>query len=134
MAVPEVDSVPAVGVIRVQSPGFQCGIATQRQGWPERCFRLSRLAIVVHKRATVGNNVVISPNVTIGGLSAHFDVPIIGNDVVIGAGARILGPVKIGDGARIGANAVVLDDVPAGGVAVGIPARVVRINPREERG
>jgi serine O-acetyltransferase len=52
-------------------------------------------------------------------------VPLIGNDVYIGAGAKILGPVTIGDGAIIGANAVVIDDVPAGATAVGVPARIV---------
>lgn len=87
-------------------------------------FGYSGLAIVIHKRARIGNDVVISPNVTIGGRSGHQDVPVIGDAV-----ARILGPVKIGNEARIGANAVVSADVPAGGVAVGIPARVVRINP-----
>lgn len=91
-------------------------------------FGYSGLAIVVHKRAKIGDRVIIGPNVTIGGRSGLRPVPVIGNDVVIGAGARILGPVKIGNGARIGANAVVLTDVPAGGVAVGIPARTVRID------
>ena len=51
--------------------------------------------------------------------------PIIGDDVFIGAGAKILGAVTIGDGARIGANAVVVCDVPAGATAVGVPARIV---------
>jgi serine O-acetyltransferase len=57
---------------------------------------------------------------------------VIGNDVVIGCGARVLGPVRIGDGAFIGANAVVLDDVPAGATATGIPA-VVRHTTDSER-
>ena len=91
-------------------------------------FGYSGLAIVVHKRAKIGNRVIVGPNVTIGGRSGLQQVPVIGDDVVIGAGARILGPVNIGNGARIGANAVVLSDVPAGGVAVGIPARTVRID------
>lgn len=52
--------------------------------------------------------------------------PTIGSHVLIGCGAKLIGPITIGDGARIGANAVVLNDVPAGATAVGIPASVVR--------
>jgi len=89
-------------------------------------FGYSGLAIVIHKRATIGSNVTIGPNVTIGGRSGIQRVPVIEDDVWIGAGARILGPVVIGKGAQIGANAVVLHDVPAGAIAVGIPARVVK--------
>jgi serine O-acetyltransferase len=90
-------------------------------------FGYSGLAIVVHKRAKIGDRVIVGPNVTIGGRSDHQRVPVIGNDVIIGAGARIIGPVKVGNGARIGANAVVLKDVPAGGVAVGVPAKTIRL-------
>ena len=88
-------------------------------------FGYSGLAIVVHRRARIGNNVTISPNVTIGGRSGLYPVPVIQDDVVIGAGARILGPVTIGVGAHIGANAVVLCDVPPGATAVGVPARII---------
>lgn len=88
-------------------------------------FGYSGLAIVVHKRARIGNNVIVGPNVTIGGRSGLIPVPVIEDDVSIGAGARILGPVTIGRGAQIGANAVVLQDVPAGATAVGIPARII---------
>ena len=63
--------------------------------------------------------------VTIG--AERRESPVLGNDVFIGAGAKIIGSVTIGDGARIGANAVVVRDVPAHATAVGIPARVVRI-------
>ncbi len=74
----------------------------------------------------IGRNVTIVSNVTIGMRHQAFDFPVIGNDVFIGAGARILGGVTIGDGASIGANAVVLTDVPPGATAVGIPAKIVK--------
>lgn len=85
----------------------------------------------------IGRNVTLVSNVTIG-MRNRPEFPIIGDDVYIGAGARILGPVTIGDGAVIGANAVVLSDVPAGATAVGVPARIIvrdrdRGTPAEER-
>lgn len=52
--------------------------------------------------------------------------PIIGCDVLVGCGAKLIGPITVGDGARIGANAVVLDDVPAGATVAGVPAKVVK--------
>ena len=72
----------------------------------------------------IGRNCSIIASVTLGLRNEHA-FPSIGDDVFIGAGARVLGSVVIGDGARIGANAVVIHDVPAGATAVGIPARVV---------
>ena len=81
------------------------------------------LGTVVGGDARVGARVRIMGNVTIG-TAKDNGYPRIGNDVNIGAGARILGPVHIGDGAVIGANAVVLTDVPAGALAVGVPATV----------
>jgi len=88
------------------------------------------LGIVIHRRAVIGDNVNVGARVTIGGRSGYQQVPVIEDNVVIGTGACILGPVRIGRNAQIGANAVVLCDVPENGVAVGIPARVVRIGPR----
>lgn len=76
--------------------------------------------------SVIGKNVMISPCVTIGGRSNIYDVPIIEDDVFIGVGAKILGNVTIGKGATVGANAVVLDSVPPGSVAVGVPARVIK--------
>jgi serine O-acetyltransferase len=87
-------------------------------------FGYSGLGIVVHARALIGDRVKIGQNVTIGGRNGFFDVPVIEDDVVIGAGACVLGPIRIGRGARIGANAVVLKDVPPGAIAVGVPAKV----------
>jgi serine O-acetyltransferase len=84
------------------------------------------LSVVIHARSVIGENCMVGPFVVIGGRSGHHDVPVIGDDVFIGAGAKILGPITIGDGAVIGANAVVIHDVPARAVAAGIPARIVR--------
>jgi serine O-acetyltransferase len=74
--------------------------------------------------AKIGKNCSIVHNVTIG-LRNEWDFPVIGDQVFIGAGARVLGGIVIGDGAKIGANAVVIEDVPAGATVVGVPARVV---------
>lgn len=91
------------------------------------------LGIVIHARAVIGDRVHISPNVTIGGRSGKRDVPVVGDDVQIGAGAKVLGPVIIGNGAKIGANAVVLIDVPERATAVGVPASIVKRVDRGQR-
>ena len=83
------------------------------------------LGIVIHRRAVIGNNVIVSPGVVIGGRAEFVEVPIIEDDVLIGAGAKILGPVRVGKGAQIGANAVVVNDVPPNVTVVGIPAKIV---------
>lgn len=84
-------------------------------------------AIVIHGRAKIGDDCIIRQGVTIGNKSLEhpLDAPVIGNRVNIGAGAKILGRVEIGDDAVIGANAVVIKDVPAGAIAVGVPARII---------
>lgn len=88
--------------------------------------------IVIHPDAVLGPNCLIFNQVTIGIGKAGPDgrhTPIIGGHVDIAAGARIVGGIRIGNHAVIGLNAVVISDVPDGGVAVGVPARVVRIAP-----
>lgn len=79
--------------------------------------------VVIHPRATIGVNCIFQQGVTIG--YAKGGVPTIGNGVELGAGAKVIGGVTVGDCAVIGANAVVTRDVPANCVAVGIPARVI---------
>lgn len=83
--------------------------------------------IMAHR---IGRNVTLVSNVTIG-MRNEPVFPTIGDDVFIGAGARILGGVAIGSGASIGANAVVLTDVPPGATAVGVPARILQHGGRE---
>lgn len=91
--------------------------------------------IVIHGQAKIGDECIIRQGVTIGSksLDAPFDAPSIGANVNIGAGAKILGPVHIGDHAAIGANAVVISDIPDYAVAVGIPAKVIKINYPQEQ-
>jgi serine O-acetyltransferase len=81
--------------------------------------------IVIHPDAAIGPNCLIFQQVTIGSREGA-GVPVVGGHVDVGAGAKILGPVRVGDHARIGANAVVLCDVPEGAAAVGVPARISR--------
>lgn len=88
-------------------------------------FGYQGLGVVVHADAVIGDRVVVATGVTIGGTGTRQGVPVVEDDVYIGSGAKLLGPIRIGRGARIGANAVVLCDVPAGAVAVGIPARLL---------
>jgi serine O-acetyltransferase len=80
---------------------------------------------VVIQANRIGRDVTVQGSITIG-MRDSTGFPTIGNDVFIGCGARILGSITVGDGARIGANAVVLVDVPPGCTAVGVPARIIR--------
>jgi serine O-acetyltransferase len=81
--------------------------------------------VVIHKNAIIGANCMIMQQVTVG-QTAKDGVPRIGRNVYIGAGAKILGPVTLGNNVNVGANAVVLRDVPDGCTAVGVPASIVR--------
>lgn len=83
--------------------------------------------IVIHGYSVIGDDCIIRQGVTLGNryLDRPFDAPKLGNRVNIGAGAKILGNLTIGDDACIGANAVVLSDIPAGSTAVGIPAKLI---------
>ncbi len=85
--------------------------------------------VVIGETVTIGSNVTLYQGVTLGGVSLKKEVrhPQIGNDVVIGAGAKLLGPIIVGDGARIGSNSVVVEDVAAMTTVVGVPAHEVSV-------
>lgn len=84
--------------------------------------------VVIGETTDIGNDVTLYQGVTLGGrtLNAGKRHPTLGNNVVVGAGAKILGPFLVGDDARIGSNAVVLEAVPSGATVVGVPGRIVR--------
>ena len=97
------------------------------------------MGVVIGETSEIGDNVTIYHNVTLGGSSPSIDSerqrhekrhPSIGNDVVIGSGAQIIGPIKVGNNARIAANAVVVKDVPENATMVGIPAKAVKLENR----
>ena len=85
------------------------------------------MGVVIGETAEVGDRVTIYHGTTLGGTGKEKGKrhPTVGNDVIIGAGAKLLGPIVVGDNAKIGANAVVLKDVPEGATVVGIPGKIV---------
>lgn len=87
------------------------------------------MGVVIGETAEIGDDVLIYQGVTLGGTGKDSGKrhPTIGNNVLIGSGAKVLGPFKVGDNSRIAANAVVLNEIPPDSTAVGVPARVVRI-------
>ena len=94
------------------------------------------MGVVIGETSEIGNNVTIYHAVTLGGISPSINSsdqrnekrhPTIGDGVVIGSGAQIIGPVKIGNASRIAANAVVVNDVPENSTMVGIPAKAVKV-------
>ena len=88
------------------------------------------MGIVIGETAEIGDDCLLYQGVTLGGTGKDQGKrhPTLGNNVMVGSGARVLGPFKVGDNARIAAGAVVLREVPPGSTAVGVPARIVRMN------
>lgn len=86
------------------------------------------LNVIIHGDVSIGDYVQVGSGVTIGGRSKIAKVPIVENYCVIGSGAKILGPVRVGEGSVVGANAVVIRDVPPHAVVAGIPAKVVKMD------
>lgn len=89
-------------------------------------FAYGGIGVVVHARAVIGDRVIVGQNTTIGRALDPEDIPVIGNDVYISAGARIIGRIKIGNNVIIGANAVVNKSVEDNTIVAGVPARKIR--------
>lgn len=108
---------------------FSCDIPPQVFISKTTGLRHQGLGVVIHPNAKIGENNVIRQHVSIGTNAKPGEgglAPQIGNNVMIGAGACILGNISIGNNVIIGANAVVLKDIPDNCVAVGVPAQVIR--------
>lgn len=91
--------------------------------------------VVIGETAEIGDDVTLYQGVTLGGrnMVSGKRHPTLGNSVVVGAGAKILGPFTIGENARVGSNAVVLEEVPPGATIVGVPGRIVRCRDQDQK-
>jgi serine O-acetyltransferase len=102
------------------------GVTMDREVVIGKGFHIIHAAtIFIHPGVVIGDRCGIMHNVTLG-TNMSPEVPVIGNDVFIGCGASVLGGVRVGDGARIAANSLVINDVPPGSFVAGVPARVFR--------
>ena len=90
--------------------------------------------VVIGDRTRIGSHFICFQNVTVGDSGRGDGQPVLGNWVTASAGAKILGGIHVGSGAVIGANSVLLQDAPAGSVAVGAPARIARVKPVDDQG
>lgn len=88
------------------------------------------MGVVIGETTEIGDNCLLYQGVTLGGTGKDKGKrhPTLGNNVMVGAGAKILGPFKVGDNVKIAANAVVLEEIPSNSTAVGVPARIVKLN------
>jgi len=89
-------------------------------------FAYLGIGCVLHKDTIIGDNCIIGQGITIGGRGPRKGAPIIGNNVYLGPGCRILGPINIGNNCIIGPNAVVIENINSGCIAVGIPTKIVK--------
>lgn len=104
---------------------FSCEIDPSADIHPDVITPHNLLGCVIGQDVIIGEGTRILHNVTIGGRKGIHAMPVIGKNVLIGCGAVILGDISIGDGAKVGSNAVVIDNVPPHVTVVGVPARIV---------
>lgn len=107
---------------------FNCSVPASCKIGEGTKFGYGGIGIVIHARTIIGKNCLIGQGVTIGGKDGWYEVPVIGDNVHINGGAKIIGPIRIGNNVEIGANCVVVKDVPSNCVVAGIPARILRAN------
>lgn len=107
---------------------FGCQIGTGAKLGKNVSLGYGGLGIVIHSRSVIGNFVRIGAGVVIGGTSGKYGVPNVGDNTIIYSGAKIIGPVIIGENCVIGANAVVLTSIPNNSLVVGVPAKVIKDN------
>jgi serine O-acetyltransferase len=91
-------------------------------------FAYGGIGVVIHHSVEIGSDCIIGQGITIGGRNKFETAPRIGNKVYIGAGARILGPITIGNEVIISPNSVVIHDVPSNSIVIGIPAKITKSN------
>lgn len=104
---------------------FSCDISAETIIGKNCIFAHNALGVVISSKAIIGDNVHIGQNVTIGGRGGNPEVPIIGDRVLIGSHALILGKVRIGNGAKIGAGAIVVKDIPENATAISPECRII---------
>jgi len=90
--------------------------------------------LVIHPRVRLGENCLLSPGVVVGGRAGHWGVPVLEDNVQLSPGAKVLGPIRVGSGAIIGANAVVINDVAAGQTVVAPLGRILDVTPEGRLG
>lgn len=119
--------VPLAFVIRIfMRIIFSCDISYKIEMGNNVSFPHCALGVLIHPKVKIGSNCMILHNVTIGGRSGKKQLPVIEDNVLIGAGAIIIGDVRIGCNSVIGAGSVVIKDVPANSVVAGNPARIIK--------
>ena len=99
---------------------YQCSIGSGTR------FAYGGIGVIIHKNSVIKKNVLIGSGVVIGGKEGFANVPIIGDNVKIATGAKVLGDITIGNNVIVGANAVVLKSVPDNAVVAGVPATILR--------
>lgn len=105
---------------------FACHIGIGAKIGKRVCLAYGGMGTVIHHDAVIGDDVYIGVGVVLGGTNCNPQVPVVEDNCLISAGAKLIGPVTVGEGSVVGANAVVVKDVPPKSVVVGIPAKVIK--------